>query len=89
MHFQLPPAISEYPENYNLSHKIGLCYLNIDGQKDRAIEYLEEAAITATANYREGSLKQKTAPYIAWFDLANAYRINYQFDKAKEAFKKY
>lgn len=80
---------SEYPENYNLSHKIGLCYLNIDGQKDRAIEYLEEAADNSVAIYREGTLKQKTASYIAWYDLATAYRINYKFDKAKEAFKRY
>ncbi len=79
----------KYPDNLNLAHKIGLCYLNIYGQKNLSIEYLEKAAKEATADYREGSLKQKTAPYVAWFNLANAYRINYQFDKAREAFKKY
>lgn len=79
----------EFPDNLNLAHKIGLCYLNIHGQKKQSIAYLEDAARNATADYREGSLKQKTAPYVAWFHLATAYRINYQFDKAKEAFKKY
>lgn len=79
----------KYPDNLNLAHKIGLCYLNIYGQKNLSIEYLEKAAKEATADYREGSLKQNTAPYIAWFNLANAYRINYQFDKAQEAYKKY
>ncbi len=79
----------KYPDNLNLAHKIGLCYLNIYGQKKNSLEYLEKAAKEASANYKEGSLKQKTPPYIAWFNLANAYRINFQFDKAKEAFKKY
>jgi hypothetical protein len=79
----------EFPDNLNISHKIGLCYLNIPGKKKLSLEYLENAAKNATADYREGSLKQKTAPYISWFDLATAYRINYQFDKAKETFKIY
>jgi len=79
----------EFPDNLNLAHKIGLCYLNIHGQKKQSIAYLEDAAKNTTANYREGSLKQKTAPYVSLFNLATAYRINYRFDKAKEAFKKY
>ena len=78
-----------YPENLNLAHKIGRCYLNIAGKKKEAIPYLENAAKNASADYREGSIRQLTPPYIAWFDLATAYRINYQFDKAREAFKKY
>ena len=80
---------SEFPDNSNIAHRIGLCYLNIPGQKDKSIQYLEKAARNSAAVYREGSLKQETAPYSAWFDLGNAYRINYQFDKAKEAFKRY
>ncbi len=79
----------KYPDNLNLAHKIGLCYLNIFGKKHLSIEYLENAAKGAAANYREGSLKQDTPPYIAWFNLANAYRVNYQLDKARQAFIKY
>ncbi|MFO7755165.1 MAG: hypothetical protein R6V34_04175 [Bacteroidales bacterium] len=79
----------DYPGNNNLAYRIGLCYLGIPGQKHIAIEYLEKAAISSEASYREGSLKQETAPYTAWYFLGNAYRINYQFDKAKEAYKKY
>ncbi|MBN1387268.1 MAG: PD40 domain-containing protein [Bacteroidales bacterium] len=78
-----------YPENYNLAYRIGICYLGIPGSKHLAIEYLEEATKNSEASYREGSLRQTTAPYTAWYFLGNAYRINYQFEKAKEAYKKY
>ncbi len=80
---------ADYPDNFNIIHRIGLCYLNIPGQKDKAINYLELAAAASAASYREGSLKQKTAPYSAWFDLATAYRVNYQFESAKGAFRRY
>ncbi|HCC72027.1 MAG TPA: hypothetical protein DEQ09_12890 [Bacteroidales bacterium] len=78
-----------YSENSNLAYRIGICYLGIPGSKHLAIEYLEQAAKESQASYREGSLRQKTAPYTAWYYLGNAYRINYQFEKAKEAYKKY
>ncbi|MEA1888034.1 MAG: hypothetical protein U9N72_12585 [Bacteroidota bacterium] len=78
-----------YPENHNLAFRIGMCYLGITGKKHLAIDYLEKAARNSEASYREGSLRQKTAPYTAWYYLGNAYRINYQFEKAKEAYKKY
>lgn len=78
-----------YPENNNLAYRIGLCNLGITGRKHLAIDYLEKAALNSEASYREGSLRQTTAPYTAWYYLGNAYRINYQFDKAKEAYKKY
>ncbi len=78
-----------YPENNNLAYRIGISYLGIAGRKQLAIEYLEKAAKNSEASYREGSLRQTTAPYTAWYFLGNAYRINYQFEKAKEAYRKY
>jgi len=78
-----------YPENHNIAFRIGLCYLNIPGQKNLSVEYLEKAARNTSATYKEGSLKQTTAPYEAWFFLGNAYRINYQFEQAREAFTTY
>jgi len=78
-----------YPENSNLAYRIGICYLGISGSKHLAIEYLEQAAKNSEASYREGSLRQKTAPYTAWFFLGNAYRINFQFEKAREAYRRY
>ena len=75
-----------YPENNNLAYRIGISYL---GRKHLAIDYLEKAAKNSEASYREGSLRQPTAPYTAWYFLGNAYRINYQFEKAKEVYRKY
>ncbi|HEX2976161.1 MAG TPA: hypothetical protein VHO68_09495, partial [Bacteroidales bacterium] len=33
----------ESPDNMNLKYKIGTCYLNIPGEKEKSITYLEEA----------------------------------------------
>lgn len=77
------------PENASIAFRIGLCYLNIDGSKNLAIEYLEKASQKVTAKYREGSLRQNEAPYEAIFFLGDAYRINYMFEKAREAYARY
>ena len=42
-----------------------------------------------SAKHKEGTINQTAAPYDALYDLAKAYRINFKFDKAKEAFMKY
>jgi outer membrane protein OmpA-like peptidoglycan-associated protein len=73
----------------NVQFNIGMCYLNLLGDKGRAIPYLQEAAKKTSVNYKEGSYKETNAPPEAIFYLAKAYRINLQLDKAKETFKKY
>ncbi|MFZ2286493.1 MAG: tetratricopeptide repeat protein [Bacteroidales bacterium] len=77
------------PENASIAFRLGLCYLNIPGSKNQAIEYLEKASQNITAKYREGSLRQTEAPYESLFFLGDAYRINYMFEKAKEAYSIY
>lgn len=77
------------PENASIAFRIGLCYLNMPGSKNLAIEYLEKASQNVTAKYREGSLRQTEAPYEAIFFLGDAYRINYMFEKAREAYTTY
>jgi len=77
------------PDNDNIAFRIGLCYLNIEGKKNLAIEYLEKASVNPTAKYREGLLRQTQAPYEALFFLGDAYRVNYMFEKAKEAYSRY
>ena len=77
------------PDNSNLAYRVGVCYLNISGSKDKSIEYLETATKNMSAKHKEGTIKQIAAPYDALYELGIAYRINYQFDKAKEAFLKY
>jgi hypothetical protein len=76
-------------ENANLAYRIGVCYLNIAGKKNLSTAYLETATHRMSSRHKEGSVSQATAPYDALFQLGIAYRINHQFDKAKEAFKEY
>ena len=77
------------PDNSNLAYCIGVCYLNIQGEKNLSISYLETASKNMSAKHKEGTINQTAAPYDALYNLAKAYRINYMFDKAKEAYIKY
>ncbi|MCJ7448527.1 MAG: hypothetical protein MUO72_12635 [Bacteroidales bacterium] len=77
------------PDNSNIAYRIGLCYLNIDGEKNLSIDYLESASKNISAKHIEGTITQSSAPYDALYDLGKAYRVNYQFDKAKDAFSRY
>jgi len=91
-----PDALSLYlqiyeklPENANIAHCIGICYLNIQGKKNMAIGYLESAVKNISAKHKEGTINQISANYDALYDLAKAYRISFMFDKAAEAYQKY
>jgi tetratricopeptide (TPR) repeat protein len=79
----------QLPNNANLAYRIGACYLNIQGKKNLSVSYLEIASRKMSARYKEGTVNETNAPYDALYDLAVAYRINYQFDKAKDAFTSY
>ncbi|HAM09450.1 MAG: hypothetical protein A2X04_06600 [Bacteroidetes bacterium GWF2_41_9] len=80
---------SELPDNANIAFSIGVCYLNISGKKDLSVKYLEDAVKNMSAKHKEGTLSQIAAPYSALYELAKAYRINYNFDKAKETYLRY
>jgi tetratricopeptide (TPR) repeat protein len=80
---------SEVPNNANIAYCIGVCCLNIPRKKDQSVKYLEIAVKNMSAKHKEGTLNQVAAPYEALFELAKAYRINYNFDKAKETFQRY
>jgi len=75
--------------NANVQFNIGMCYLNLLGDKSRAIPYLKEASLKTSPNYKDGSYKETNAPPEAVFYLAKAYRINMQLDLAIETFKLY
>jgi len=96
MNEDYPDALTYYlqlyeklPENSNIAYCIGVCYLNIPGEKNLSVDYLETATKNMSAKHKEGTINQTAAPYEALYDLGKAYRINFKFDKAKEAFMKY
>ena len=77
------------PDNANLAYRIGSCYLNIPEMMNMAVSYLESASRNISAKHKDGTITQVSAPYDALYQLGIAYRINHQFEKAKEAFSRY
>jgi len=71
----------ETPDNLNIKYKIGTCYLNIPGEKGKAIPFLEEAVKNASYDSKTASFTEKRAPLDAYFSLAKAYMINNELDK--------
>lgn len=71
----------ETPENLNIKYKIGTCYLNIPGEKEKSIPYLEEAVKGSSYNSKTELLKETIAPLDAYFFLAKAYMINDELEK--------
>jgi hypothetical protein len=79
--------LKSYPNNANFKYRIGQCYINIPGEKFKAISYLEDAVKNIDPKYKEGKFNETGAPYDALYYLANAYRINNQIDKAIKAYE--
>jgi hypothetical protein len=75
------------PDNMNIKYKIGTCYLNISGEKEKSIPYLEEAVKTATYDSKTNSFKETKAPLDAYFFLGKAYMINNELEKALAIFQ--
>lgn len=78
-----------YPDNSNFKYRIGQCYINTPGEKEKAISYLEDAVKNINPDYKEGKFRETRAPYDALYYLANAYRINNQLDKALDTYKQF
>ncbi len=76
-----------YPANSNIKYRIGQCYINTPGEKEKAITYLEDAVKNINPKYKEGKFKESRAPYDALYYLANAYRINNQITRAIETYR--
>lgn len=72
----------ESPDNMNLKYKIGTCYLNIPGEKEKSITYLEEAVKGVGFESKTDSYKELKSPIDVYFSLAKAYMINNEFEKA-------
>ncbi len=75
------------PENYNIQYKIGAAYLNIPGEKEKSLPYLEKAAEHSSYDARTHSIREKRAPLDSYFFLARSYMINNQLEKALKTFE--
>ncbi len=79
--------LKAYPDNSNFKYRIGQCYLNTPGEKDKAMTYLEDAVKNINTRYKAGRFRETGAPYDALYYLANAYRINNKLDQAVETYE--
>ena len=75
-----------YPNNYNLSAKLGICYLNIPGKNSEALENLIFASANIVHNDNEYVEYGEKAPLDTYLYLAIAYHQN---DSLKKAIKLY
>lgn len=78
-----------YQDNANINYRIGICYLNIPGQKEKSIPYLLKSIKNIKNNNHESEFREDKAPMDAYLYLGNAYRVNNMLDKAIEAYNKY
>ncbi|MCK7535869.1 MAG: hypothetical protein MZV63_35230 [Marinilabiliales bacterium] len=66
-----------YPENYNFYFRIGQCYLNTPGEKEKSIPCLETAAQNINPRLPRRQVSGRRAHHMMHFYfLANAYRID-------------
>jgi outer membrane protein OmpA-like peptidoglycan-associated protein len=74
--------LKNHPDNLNISAKLGICYLNIDGKKADALRLLIKGSgniVKSDNDYLEYGQK---APIDTWFYLAHAYQVNDSLSKA-------
>lgn len=78
-----------YKDNANINYRIGICYLNMPGEKDKSIPYLAKAAQNTTTRYNEGIFSESKAAIDVFLYLGNAYRVTNELDRAIDAYNHY
>ncbi len=78
-----------YEESASINYRIGVCYLNIPGQKEKAVNYLLKSCENVSPKYTGTTIHEEFAPIDAYLYLGNTYRVLYEFDKALEGYNTY
>jgi len=74
--------IREVPDHSYAKYKIGQLYLKTDGQKDHAIQYLEEASQNIALDFDEKSIRETRTPVDVLLFLGEAYQIQNRINEA-------
>ena len=74
--------LEERPGNDYLKYKIGICYVYLPGQHDKAITFLKQASENIDWSNRRSNYNTAKAPPDVLFHLGKAYHINYKFQEA-------
>jgi outer membrane protein OmpA-like peptidoglycan-associated protein len=75
-------------DNYYLHYLTGLCHINMEGQKTRALQHFEKASEKISLDHHEGSFDEKSAPVECLYYLGIAYRMAYHFDESILSFNR-
>lgn len=75
--------------NGNVYYKAGICYLRSRSQQKRAISCFEKAIELSTSFYPHSLSKESDAPMDVYLYLAEAYRLQFQPEKALTAVQAY
>ena len=71
-----------YPDNANLTAKLGICYLNLDGKNAEALKLLSKAILNVVSQDKEYLEYGEKAPLDTYLYLAVAYHQNDSLQKA-------
>lgn len=74
--------LNDYPDNLNIAAKLGICYLNLDGNKAEALQLLQKASKNVVSNENEYIKYGDKAPIDTYLYLAVAYHQNDSLEKA-------
>ncbi|MCP4310488.1 MAG: OmpA family protein [Bacteroidetes bacterium] len=77
------------PGNSNILFLCGACCLEIPGNEQLAVTYLQEAAAGVSLSYKDRSPKEPGAPVLTYYMLGRAYHLNNNFPKAVENYELY
>jgi outer membrane protein OmpA-like peptidoglycan-associated protein len=75
--------------NHHLAYLVGVCYLNVEGQKQKALAYLETAASNMSPGHISGSFNETTAPLKNLYWLGISYRNAYRFAESIDALNRF
>jgi outer membrane protein OmpA-like peptidoglycan-associated protein len=76
------PLVKAHPDNYNLAAKLGICYLNLDGKKEQALELLKKASKGVVSSEKEYKQTGDKAPLDTYLYLAVAFHRNDSLQQA-------
>jgi len=77
------------PDNSNILYKLGVCYLNSEEDKTKAIETLKKASENINPKYNPDNPKENAAPPEVLFLLGSAYRSIEKLDEAIDYYNKF
>lgn len=80
----------ENPDNGNINYRAGRAHLNSFNRKKAALPFLIAAVENGIdKNFNPLSAQQKKPPMEAYYYLAKAYHLNYQFDEAEKYYEEF